>query len=74
MLQDFQFYNVTRLQEIFDKEQNFELFKHTQAQKEQAARAQVGPPALLCPPWQLYNPPGHAFCLLELHAVAQEAV
>ncbi len=41
LLQDFQFFNTARLTEIFDKEQNYEVFKHTQAQKEQAARAQV---------------------------------
>lgn len=40
-LQDFQFFNTTRLQEIFDKEQSYEVFKYNQAQKEQAARAQV---------------------------------
>ncbi|CAL5219362.1 g1181 [Coccomyxa viridis] len=39
-LQDFQFFNTTRLQELFDKEQNYEVFKHNQSQKEQAARAQ----------------------------------
>ncbi len=43
-LQDFQFFNTTRLQELFDKEQNYEVFKHNQAQKEQAARAQVALP------------------------------
>ncbi|CAL8460870.1 g401 [Coccomyxa elongata] len=39
-LQDFQFFNVPRLTEIFDKEQAYELYKHTQAQKEAAARQQ----------------------------------
>ncbi|EIE25592.1 hypothetical protein COCSUDRAFT_46779 [Coccomyxa subellipsoidea C-169] len=37
---DFQFFNVPRLTEIFDKEQAYELFKHAQSQKETAARAQ----------------------------------
>lgn len=49
-LQDFQFFNVPRLTEIFDKEQAYEMFKHSQAQKEAAARAQVPclrPPACL---------------------------
>jgi hypothetical protein len=41
VLQDFQFFNVPRLTEIFDKEQAYELFKHAQTQKETAARAQV---------------------------------
>ena len=40
-LQDFQFFAVPRLTEIFDKENAHELFKHAQAQKEAAARAQV---------------------------------
>ena len=48
-LQDFQFFNTTRLQELFDKEQNYEVFKHNQAQKEQAARAQVGPASMAFP-------------------------
>ena len=48
LLQDFQFFNTARLTEIFDKEQNYEVFKHTQAQKEQAARAQVGTNATPC--------------------------
>ena len=39
--QDFQFFNVPRLTEIFDKENAYELFKHSQAQKEAAARQQV---------------------------------
>jgi HAND len=40
-LQDFQFFNVQRLTELFEKEGAFESFKHAQAQKEAAARAQV---------------------------------
>lgn len=47
-LQDFQFFNTTRLQELFDKEQNYEVFKHNQSQKEQAARAQVSHALLTC--------------------------
>eukprot|EP00884_Botryococcus_braunii_P010359 jgi/Botrbrau1/19324/Bobra.0073s0055.1 len=39
-LQDFQFFNVQRLTELFEKEGAFETFKHIQAQKEAAARAQ----------------------------------
>ena len=40
-LQDFQFFQVDRLNEIYEKEQAFELHKHTNNQKEAAARAQV---------------------------------
>ena len=41
-LQDFQFFNIPRLTEIYDQEQAYELFKHSQGQKEAAARSQVG--------------------------------
>ena len=40
-LQDFQFFQVDRLNEIYEKEQAYELHKHTNNQKEAAARAQV---------------------------------
>lgn len=40
-LQDFQFFNVQRLTELFEKEGAYESFKHAQAQKEAAARAQA---------------------------------
>lgn len=42
MVQDFQFYNMARIQELFNKESAYEEFKSIQAQKEQAARQQVG--------------------------------
>ena len=42
-LQDFQFYNLPRLTEIYDQEQAYELWKHSQGQKEAAARSQVEP-------------------------------
>ncbi|MEW5311445.1 MAG: hypothetical protein WDW38_003160 [Sanguina aurantia] len=37
-LQEFQFYDVKRLTELFEKEQNFELFKHSQTQREAALK------------------------------------
>ncbi len=40
-LQDFQFFAVPRLTEIFERESAAELHKHALAQKEAAARAQV---------------------------------
>ncbi|KAK9868512.1 hypothetical protein WJX84_000615 [Apatococcus fuscideae] len=39
-LQDFQFFNLPRLTELYDQEQAYELFKHQQSQKEAAARQQ----------------------------------
>ena len=42
-LQDFQFYNLPRLTEIYDQEQAYELWKHSQGQKEAAVRSQVQP-------------------------------
>lgn len=44
-LQDFQFFNLPRLTELYDQEQAYELFKHQQSQKEAAARQQVSLPA-----------------------------
>ena len=41
-LQDFQFYNVKRLTELFEKENSHEVFRHTLAAKEASMRAQVG--------------------------------
>lgn len=41
-LQEFQFYDVKRLTELFEKEQNFELFKHSQTQREAALKQSVG--------------------------------
>lgn len=40
-LQEFQFYDVKRLTELFEKEQNFELFKHGQTQREAALKTSV---------------------------------
>lgn len=40
-LQDFQFFNVPRLMELYEKENAFEVFKHSQGQKEAALRSQV---------------------------------
>jgi hypothetical protein len=42
-LQDFQFFNVQRLMELYEKENSFEVFKHSQGQKEAALRSQVWP-------------------------------
>ena len=39
--QDFQFFQTERLNELYEKEQAFELHKHSLAAKEAAARAQV---------------------------------
>uniref|UniRef100_A0A061QM65 SWI/SNF-related matrix-associated actin-dependent regulator of chromatin subfamily A member 5 n=1 Tax=Tetraselmis sp. GSL018 TaxID=582737 RepID=A0A061QM65_9CHLO len=39
-LQDFQFYNISRLSEIYEKEHAYEIHKHQMAQKESAAKAQ----------------------------------
>ncbi len=46
-LQDFQFYNLPRLTEIYDQEQAYELHKHSQGQKEAALRSQVSSPSFL---------------------------
>lgn len=40
-LQDFQFFQMDRLNEIYEKEQAYELHKHALHNKEAAARAQV---------------------------------
>ncbi len=40
-LQDFQFFQTDRLNEIYEKEQAYELHKHSLAGREAAARAQV---------------------------------
>ncbi|GFH05549.1 uncharacterized protein HaLaN_00029, partial [Haematococcus lacustris] len=39
-LPDFQFYNVKRITEIYEKENKYELFKHQQAEKEKTLRNQ----------------------------------
>ncbi|KAK9820501.1 hypothetical protein WJX72_011031 [[Myrmecia] bisecta] len=39
-LQDFQFFDIKRLTELFDKENAYEVFKHQQGLKEAAARQQ----------------------------------
>lgn len=39
-LLDFQFFNLRRLTELFEKENNYEMHRHALAQKEAAARAQ----------------------------------
>jgi SWI/SNF-related matrix-associated actin-dependent regulator of chromatin subfamily A member 5 len=39
-LQDFQFFNIKRLTEIYEKDNNYEVHKHALAQREQAARQQ----------------------------------
>lgn len=42
VLQDFQFYDVKRLTTLFEKEHAFEVFKHSQADKEKQLKQQVG--------------------------------
>jgi SWI/SNF-related matrix-associated actin-dependent regulator of chromatin subfamily A member 5 len=39
-LHDFQFFNTTRLTEIYEKDHAYEIYKHQMSQKEAAARAQ----------------------------------
>ena len=46
-LQDFQFFHQDRLNELYEKEQAFELHKHSLAGREAAARAQVHRPFVL---------------------------
>ena len=46
-LQDFQFFHQDRLNELYEKEQAFELHKHSLAGREAAARAQVHCPLIL---------------------------
>lgn len=41
-LQDFQFYNTQRLMQLYEQDQAYEVHKHAVAQREAAARAQVG--------------------------------
>ncbi len=48
-LQDFQFFHQDRLNELYEKEQAFELHKHSLNGREAAARAQVHCP--LVPPF-----------------------
>ena len=40
---DFQFFDTDRLNELYEKETAYEIFKHQQAQKKAAAEAQVRP-------------------------------
>ena len=47
-LQDFQFFQMDRLNEIYEKEQAYELHKHALHNKEAAARAQVCSVTLGC--------------------------
>lgn len=65
LLQDFQFFNVPRLTEIFDKEQAYELYRHTQAQKEAAARQQVLTSIVPSCPSPKSALPGRAIVVIE---------
>ncbi|CAD7696105.1 unnamed protein product [Ostreobium quekettii] len=49
-LQDFQFFNVERLTELFEKENNYEIFKHTQKQEEQAKSQGAGEEEVVATP------------------------
>lgn len=40
-LQDFQFFETTKIMALYEKEQAYEMHRHTQAQREASARAQV---------------------------------
>ena len=48
-LQDFQFFQQDRLNELYEKEQAFELHKHSLAGREAAARGQVHCPLVVLP-------------------------
>jgi len=41
-LQDFQFYDIPRLTELFEKENNYEIWKHQQNQKEESKKSEGG--------------------------------